>query len=75
MAREAEACEIFLKIGDPAPVDETTCKRVARDTKTPYLYQFNVADVGKTAYWLFRWVNSKDEPGPFGVLVSAKITQ
>ena len=70
----AQACEIFLKIGGDAPVDETTCKRIARDTASPYLFEFEAEDAGKTAYWLFRWVNGKDEPGPFGALVSAKIT-
>jgi len=69
-----QACEIFLKIGGDPPIDETTCKRVARDTATPYVFEFETADIGKTAYWLFRWVNGKDEPGPFGPLVSATIT-
>lgn len=68
-----DACEIFLKIGEEAPVDETTCARIARDTATPYTFEFNVADVGKTAHWLLRWVNRKDEHGPFGVVMSAKI--
>lgn len=69
-----QACEIFLKIGGDPPIDETTCKRVVRDTATPYVYEFETTDVGKTAYWLFRWVNAKDEPGPFGPMVSAPIT-
>jgi hypothetical protein len=69
-----QACEIFLKIGGDPPIDETTCKRVARDTATPYVFEFETADIGKTAYWLLRWVNGKDEPGPFGPLVSATIT-
>jgi len=69
-----QACEIFLKIGGDPPIDETTCKRVARDTATPYVFELETADIGKTAYWLFRWVNGKDEPGPFGPLVSATIT-
>lgn len=68
-----EACELFLKIGDPAPIDERGCLRVARDTATPYLYEFDVEDVGKTAYWFGRWVNSADEPGPLSIVVSAKI--
>ena len=66
-------CELSLKTGDPAPVDETGCILAARDSATPYLYEFAPADVGKTAYWLLRWVNGKGEHGPWGALVSGKI--
>jgi len=68
-----EAAEVFLKIGDPAPADETTCTLVARDTATPYMYEFQTTDVGKTAYWFLRWVNHANQHGPLSVLVSAKI--
>jgi hypothetical protein len=68
-----EAVEIYLKLGDPAPADETTCVLVARDTATPYLYQFQTADIGKTAYWLLRWVNHANEAGPLSAVVSAKV--
>ena len=71
--RSADACEIFLKIGDPAPTDEKQCGYAARDTASPYLYEFDVADVGKTAYWLVRWVNRANDCGPVGTMVSAKI--
>jgi hypothetical protein len=47
------ACELWLKIGDPAPVDDTTAHLVATDTKTPYVYAFEPADAGKTAYCCF----------------------
>jgi hypothetical protein len=68
-----EAVEIFLKLGDPAPTDETTCTLAARDTATPYVYEFQTADVGKTAYWFVRWVNHANEHGPLSALVSAKV--
>jgi len=46
----------------------------ATDTKTPYTYDFEPADAGKTAYYWVRWVNPKGEPGPWGAMVSATIT-
>jgi len=60
-----QLCEIWVKIGDPKPVDETGCTLVKRATRTPFVYQFAPADVGKTAYWLLRWESTKAEPGPW----------
>lgn len=66
-------CELWLKIDGPAPVDETTCHQAASDSASPYLYEFEPADAGKTAYWLLRWVSPKGEKGPWGAVVSGKI--
>jgi hypothetical protein len=66
-------CELCLKIGDPAPVDDSTATHRVVDTATPYVYDFDPADAGKTAYWMLRWVNPKGEAGPWGVVVSGKI--
>ena len=68
-----DAVQVFVKVGDPAPADETTCTQVARDTATPYTYEFPTVDAGKTAYWFVRWVNHKDEHGPLSALVSGRI--
>ena len=66
-------CQLWLKIGDSAPVGEAGCTLASIDTATPYLYEFEPEDAGKTAYWLLRWVSTRGDVGPFGVLVSAKI--
>lgn len=71
--RGVDACELFVKIGDPAPTSEKECIYVARDTASPYLYEFDVADVGKTVHWLGRWVNRANDHGPAGATVSAKV--
>jgi hypothetical protein len=62
-----------LKVGDSAPVSEIGCTLASIDTATPYLYEFEPEDAGKTAYRLLRWVSTRGDVGPFGVLVSAKI--
>jgi hypothetical protein len=69
-----DACELWLKVGDAPPVDESGCELVARDTASPYLYEFEAADVGKTAYFLLRWVNRQNDRGPFGAVVSARVS-
>jgi hypothetical protein len=43
------------------------------DTKTPYRRDYDVADAGKSAYILLRWVNAKGESGPWSDVVSSTI--
>lgn len=67
-------CEIWVKIGGPAPADPDELKYLATDTRTPYMAEFDGADAGKTAYYMLRWVNSRGERGPWSQTVSATIT-
>jgi hypothetical protein len=67
-------CELWLKIGGAPPTGESEVKYVATDTKTPYLYHFLPEDAGKTAHWMFRWVNTRNEPGPWSETVSVTIS-
>jgi hypothetical protein len=65
--------EVWLCISDAAPKDDSEFTLVATDSNTPYLYQFKSTDLGKTAYYKFRWVSTTDEPGDFSEVVSAVI--
>jgi hypothetical protein len=66
-------CEIWVKVGDPPPVDLDDCRFLATDTGTPYLASFSGADAGKTAHFIGRWVSPRNEPGPLSETVSATI--
>jgi hypothetical protein len=70
----ATGCEIWVKVGDPAPADPNELKYLATDTRTPYMAEFDGADAGKTAYYMLRWVNTRGERGPWSQTVSATIT-
>lgn len=37
---------------------------LATDTKAPYRADLEAADIGKTAYYAMRWVNTRGVPGP-----------
>jgi len=66
-------CEIWNKVGSPAPTDISQMAYVATDTATPYLAAYTGAQAGQTAcYWL-RWVNPRGEKGPWSEPVSATI--
>jgi hypothetical protein len=70
----AMGCEIWSKIGDPAPTDPSQLYFLGLDTSTPYMVQFGGEDAGKTAYYMLRWVNTKGEQGPWSQTASATIT-
>ena len=65
--------EIWVKIGDPAPVDPSELDFLAVDTRTPYTADFGGADGGKTAHYMLRWVNTNGEKGPWSETASATI--
>ncbi len=66
-------CEIWTKVGDPAPLDLSETQYQATDTRTPHLLTFDGADGGKTVHIIGRWVNTKGEPGPISETVSATV--
>lgn len=61
-------CEIWVKVDGAADFSY-----LATDTRTPYIATYSPDEVGKTATYRLRWVNTKGEAGPFGVLFSAMI--
>jgi hypothetical protein len=67
-------CEVWVKVGDAAPVDPGELTYLATDTRTPYTASFDGADGGKTAYYMLRWVNTRGERGPWSQTVAATIT-
>lgn len=67
------ACELWVKIGGPPPVDLGECRYLATDTATPYLAQFPGSEGGKVAHFVGRWISVRGEPGPISETVSATI--
>ncbi len=67
-------CEIWVKVGDPAPADPDQLQFLATDTRTPYVAVYGGEDAGKVAHYMLRWVNRKGEQGPWSQTVSATIT-
>jgi hypothetical protein len=70
----AMGCEIWVKVGDPAPTDPSQLRFLATDTRTPYVAIYGGEDAGKVAHYMLRWVNTKGEQGPWSQTVSATIT-
>jgi hypothetical protein len=43
------------------------------DTRTPYIFQFDLPQAGKTLYVCARWENTTGQKGPWNTIVSAVI--
>ncbi len=65
--------EIWVKIGDPPPLDPNELKFLATDTRTPYVATYPGADANKTAHYMLRWINTRGEKGPWSETASATI--
>lgn len=68
-------CEVWAKIGDPAPTDGKGLVFLGLDTRTPYVAEYDGEHAGQTVYYMLRWVNAKGEAGPWSQTVSATITK
>jgi hypothetical protein len=67
-------CQIWVKVGEAAPIDPSELRFLAMDTATPYMASYDGADGGKVAHYMLRWVNRKGETGPWSQTVSATIS-
>lgn len=66
--------EIWVKVGDPPPVDpDTDLRFLGLDTRTPYVAGYSGADGSQMAHYMLRWVNSKGDKGPWSETASATI--
>lgn len=70
------AAEMRLKIvghGQPAPTDVAQLDFAGISTTTKVVRSFDGADQCKTAYWAFRWINTRGEAGPWSAIAAATI--
>ena len=66
-------CELWVKIGDPAPAGPDDVAFLALATRTPDREDFDAADGGKSAHYMARWVNTRGQKGPWSAVVKATI--
>ena len=66
-------CEVWMKLGGEAPQAPAECTYLATDTASPYVATFDGADVGKTVWYMLRWVNTRGEQGPWSPTFSALV--
>lgn len=67
-------CQIWYNLGAQPPTSLDQYKYAATDSNTPYVLHFDLEDAGKTVHYRLRWVNTRDEPGPWSEPLTATIT-
>lgn len=64
-------CEVWVKVGGEAPKSATEMTYLATDTATPYVTIFEGEQIGQTAWYMLRWVNTRGERGPWSSTIGA----
>lgn len=67
--------QLWRKIGDPAPADESDLEFVNEFTRSRMTLDYQMSQGGLTVYYQARWVSTRGETGPWGELVSATVVK
>jgi hypothetical protein len=70
---DIKGCEIWYKIEGGGSADETGYKYLSTDTNSPHIVSFRKEHIGKIVSYKLRWVNNRNETGPWSETVSARI--
>jgi hypothetical protein len=57
--------EVWRKIGGDPPASDDDWTYVNFSSRSPLVIDYPLTDVGKTVYYRFRWVNTRNQPGPW----------
>ncbi|MDR0714974.1 MAG: hypothetical protein LBF89_12080 [Bacteroidales bacterium] len=57
--------ELWSKVGGDPPANDSEWSYVNFSSRSPLVINYPQTDVGKTAYYRFRWVNTRNQPGPW----------
>jgi hypothetical protein len=64
--------EVWRKVGGDAPATDEEWTYVDFSSRSTLIVKYPLIDVGKTVYYRFRWVNTRNEKGPWseGLLIA-----
>jgi len=66
-------CEIWAKIDGEAPKEASELSYQSTATKSSHLINFEGNKTGKVVYYWFRWINKRQQTGPWSAMYSAII--
>ncbi|MEZ6126412.1 MAG: hypothetical protein R3C49_25090 [Planctomycetaceae bacterium] len=66
-------CEVYLCIAPTAPQNPSDYQFIGVWTRSTERMNFKADDSGKTVHYLFRWMNTKGQTGPWSNITSATI--
>jgi hypothetical protein len=69
-----KGCQIWYYTAPQPPASIDKYQYAATDSQTPYVLHFDMDDAGQTVHYRLRWVNTRDEPGPWSEPLTATVT-
>jgi hypothetical protein len=57
--------EVWHKVGGDPPASDAEWTYVNFSSRSPLIVDYPQTEVGKTVYYRFRWVNTRNQPGPW----------
>ena len=57
--------EVWSKVGGDPPASDSEWTYVNFSSRSPLVIDYPQTEVGKTVYYRFRWVNTRNQPGPW----------
>lgn len=67
------SCEVRMTLGGTAPTDPAAMPLLANITRSPHMVEFDIPEVGQTAHFALRWLNSRGKPGPWSQFYQAVV--
>jgi hypothetical protein len=67
------AFETWRFVGETMPTDESAFAYVATSTTSMLVVDYTLAEVSKTVWYRFRWLNARNQPGPWSEIIYAVI--
>jgi hypothetical protein len=62
---DAYAFETWRKVGGTKPENDVDFTYLATSTTSSLMVDYSLAEVGQTVWYRFRWVNARNQPGPW----------
>ncbi|MDR1983913.1 MAG: hypothetical protein LBQ28_03710 [Prevotellaceae bacterium] len=70
----AKGFEVWRKVGGDPPATDSDWVYAGFSSRSPLVIDYPLEDVGKTVYYRFRWMNTRNLPGPWSEsIISAVI--
>jgi hypothetical protein len=66
--------EIYRKVGGDAPLNDDDFRYAGFATRSPFIIRYKLGDTSKIVWYRIRWVNAKNNPGPWSEIITAVIT-
>jgi hypothetical protein len=65
-------CEVYMKKGE-APTSDAELVFAGLSTRSSFIVDFDIPDLGQIVHYRLRWVNTRGRRGPWSELVSAVV--